>query len=444
MDDEEAYDSDSSSISFLDDHEAITANLGTRCTNKQIETLKYLRHVLRDNKLLRQRLELVEEELEKYQEFGEPIKPTKAIMPLKDRATSAQSQKNDLSTSPLAAQSFTENSESRMSEKDMNLAVQAQIANDIQEETAKLVETRKEMMIECSVEPMKVVEQQVLVQIVPDTTKKVVKVDTACQSEDLFNDKLKIKELEKQIGQLKLDHEKEKKSLGYQVFDLNETIKKLNEKIANLEKSVEISNEKYSESERNNMKLFQEANELRPLRQKLDLVRIENDRLYGELKNRQADIEDSNSKFLELTQSLNKTLAMLEDQKGVIADLEAENQKHLREKHLICQAKIDELASNCANLSEELSKRNAQIEVLTEVNREAEKQVERYKTDMKNFNFKEFVSMKRELNSLKQEREQRQASVVLLPSSGKNLTAEGGILPPINRDSVKKNSFQFF
>ncbi len=450
MDDEDGFDSDSSSISFLDDHENITANLGTRCTNKQIETLKYLRHVLRENKLLRQRLELVEEELERCHEFGweQPVKPANAIMPLKDRATSAQSQKNiDFFASPYTEKTY---SESRLSEKEASLAIQAQIVNEIQGETAKLVEPpRKELFIECSVEPMKIAaEPQVLVQIVPNNASPVKKVvDMACQSDDLFSDKLKIKELENQLGQSKLGHEKEKKSLGFQIHDLNEKVKKLEEKIVNLEKSVAIGNDKYGESERNNMKLSQEISELRPVRQKYELLKVENDRLYSELKNRQCDVDDSNSKFLELTQSLNKTLAMLEDQKSVIVSLEAANQRHLREKHLTCQAKIDELASNCANLSEELSKKSQQVEMLAEVNREAEKQVERYKADMKNFNFKEFVSMKRELNSLKQDREQRQASVVILPSTGKNSASEvGSILPPINKESAaaKKNSFQFF
>jgi chromosome segregation ATPase len=233
-----------------------------------------------------------------------------------------------------------------------------------------------------------------------------------------------------------------------QVGELNGRLKRSAEKLENMEKSVEISNTQYAESEKNNMKLMQELSEMRPLKQKYELLKIENDRLYSELRSRQLDVDDGNSKFLELTQSLNKALALLEDKKSVIGKLEAECERHAREKHLTCQAKIDELVSDCGLLREELAGKVRQVDVLTEASREAEKQVERYKADMKNFNFKEFVSMKRELNSLKQERERYAATMVALPagkssaSSGTSETAT--IFPPISKDSVKKTSFQFF
>ena len=54
-----------------------TSNFNSVYYSKQVETLKHLRQVLNENKILKKRLNLVESELEQYQDF-------KSIYPLKD------------------------------------------------------------------------------------------------------------------------------------------------------------------------------------------------------------------------------------------------------------------------------------------------------------------------------------------------------------------------
>ena len=363
---------------------------------------------------------MVETELEKYEEYGPLImhglNTAAKIMPLQDRATSAYEQ--IVSTKSV--------------ENETIFKLETPFVNEIKKEEELIEISEETKIIECKLDPMKVIEKNLA------EAKAKVKADKCCQSEDNLSDNLKIKELHNLIIQLKLDFDHEKKNLSYTIDDYSLKEKKMTETIENLENSLAVSNEKYSDSEKSILNLTQENSELHPLKQKVDLLQVENEQLFGELRTRQADVEDANNKFLDLTKSLNQSMRIIDDQKTLINDLEAENERHRREKHLACEQKIKELFSKCEELNEKLNSRIDQVEKLSASNSELEKQVERYKTDLKIFNFKEFVSMKRELNSLKQEKERHFASIVTMPNAKVD-----AVLPPI-KDKEKKNSFQFF
>lgn len=184
-----------------------------------------------------------------------------------------------------------------------------------------------------------------------------------------------------------------------------------------------------------------ENEELVEIKQKFDLMLVENEQLYSEMDLKQTQLNDSNKKFFELNESLNQSLDLVEKQKILIKSLEAENEKNLKEKHVICQQKISDLTAQCHEYKERLEKFEVENKSLNELLTDSNKQVERYKADLKNFNFKEFVSLKRELNSLKQEKERQFANKVTMPCS--NLKPESqSPLPPIK--PLNKNLFNFF
>ena len=121
--------------------------------------------------------------------------------------------------------------------------------------------------------------------------------------------------------------------------------------------------------------------------------------------------------------------------------LKYENERHLKEKHVICQQKINDLIIDNKCLKD-------RIEGLEPENRKLsndviifQKEIEKHEIDKKNFNFKEFVALKRELNMLKEERERQFANLVV-NQSNQNLTMQQTHLPPIK--PLKKNLFNFF
>jgi hypothetical protein len=425
--DEEENDfySDSSSNSYHDEFEhdkepVLNTNLNKRFENKQLETLKYLRHLLHENKMLRQRIEVTENELIKYEEYHKSF---------------LNSNSNKKKIMPLDVEIQTERQSARLDEifqlkqPIVNIIDDREIENE--EELEQLEEVKS---ISCSIVPVRDLESPLMKQ----------KNDKSCQIDDSsMNDKLKIKELSLEIENMKSSHRDEIENLNKIISDFRENFLVLSEKIENLEKNCEITNAKYSESEKKCLKLIEENQLIETLNQKIDLITAENQQLFSELKLRQNDLENTNSNFLDLTKTINESMRIIEEQKESILILEAENERHLREKHISCESKINELFALNEELNQILTKRNEKLDQLTLENQELEKQVVRYKSDLKNFNFKEFVSMKRELNALKQEKERMFANIVTLPSKEPPQQTPSP-LPPIKSENSKKNPNNFF
>lgn len=448
----EGYDSDNnddnasnSSYSLYDEPLDASANpsqmTNARFASKQIETLKYVRHLLRENKSLKLRLEIVEAELEKYEEFGPFYKAHRTnILPVNDKSTSALPQSYtpkptiDSENRPLSG--FDGKPDDIFCLKTPTSVSEKQMIEFRPDSSKKSIETN----------------QSDIRQIV-----QIAKSDKACQSETSVTMtvkpddgqlelKSKIKELQAQIEKLKVDHKKEINQLNSNVGDLSFKLKVATEKGENMDKNLQVTSDKLAEAERTVLKLLQENNELAKLKPKYEILGVENDQLYRELRQRKAELEDSNAKFLDLTKNLNENFRIISEQKASIGRLEAENERHVREKHIECESKINELKKTCSDLTERLDSKTQEVEKLHEVNESLEKNVERYKADMKNFNFKEFVSLKRELNSLKQERERHFANMVTTPPSNK--IESQPVLPPIKDKEVlvkpKNPSFNFF
>ena len=85
-----------------------------------------------------------------------------------------------------------------------------------------------------------------------------------------------------------------------------------------------------------------------------------------------------------------------------------------------------------------------QIDHINKLNLE----IDKLKLDQQNFNFKEFVNLKRELNCLKQEKERQFANDVCVAAAQQPNSISNAVvlaqqpLPPIKES--KKNYFKFF
>lgn len=86
MDDDFFSDDDSDDGSATFEMDDDSKNFGNLYEHKQVETLKFLRLTLNENKILKRRLHMVENELERYQDF-------KSFLPAEDRPHSNQSDK---------------------------------------------------------------------------------------------------------------------------------------------------------------------------------------------------------------------------------------------------------------------------------------------------------------------------------------------------------------
>lgn len=227
--------------------------------------------------------------------------------------------------------------------------------------------------------------------------------------------------------------------MNSKIKELNSKCEELSKKLEDSNKNLEISNEKLSDYLKSVIMLTQEKEELTSYKQKHDIILVENEHLYKELQTKQEHLDESNKKFFEISESLNQSLELIEKQKGLIKNLETENEKHLKDKHVVCQQKISELVAESNRYQEKANELEVDNQAMNETIVDLNKQLDRYKSDLKNFNFKEFVSIKRELNTLKQERERQFANAVTMPNASVQVQSP---LPPIKPS--KKNLFNFF
>jgi chromosome segregation ATPase len=180
-----------------------------------------------------------------------------------------------------------------------------------------------------------------------------------------------------------------------------------------------------------------------PLKRLIEFLKVENDQIGDYLKSTQLRLQEKEKLIEENNEKINNFNKIIEENQIVIKNLEAENEKHVKEKHIICQQNISDLIANCNKYKERIetleNENSKQTEKLTNLNQ----QIERYKQEQQNFNFKEFVNLKREVNLLKQERERKFADQVIQPNSiSSAVVLAQQPLPPIKEN--KKNLFKFF
>ena len=146
---EDEFYSDEDSSSSLSDNDSNVKTFGNLYQRKQVETLKFLRNVLKENKILKRRLNLMENELERYQEF-------KGFYPaVEDRASSIISTRSNedycVTTDDKECQTdnlvlTTENHYSKTPNESPNLAVLAEsiVQEVFQKSIESLVESKEE------------------------------------------------------------------------------------------------------------------------------------------------------------------------------------------------------------------------------------------------------------------------------------------------------------
>lgn len=421
MDDSYSFDDSTSSESETFDLKEEHFNFSRSYQNKQIETLKFLRQTLKVNKSLKNRLVLVESELEKYQEFG-PFNPLVQLAPLVDRATSV-----------AHTFDFIDDSSSSLKDK-LTEDKFCQIEID---ELPENVNEKNHFIQQRSLTPQVKIVEKVIEKYIENP--KVSTANKECQCEDI-KEKDKISDLHKEIQKLKVNHENEVKNLNSIIQEKSRKCDELNEHLVNLQNTHDVLTEKFAESQRNVLKLADENQTIKSLKQKLDLSLVENEQLYQDLQSKENILEAKRKDIVQLENDYKNQTKILEEQKVVINNLIIENEKHLKEKHIICQQKIIDLMAECDKLNQNISNLDSENKKKDELISTLSKQVERYKIEQQNFNFKEFVSIKRELNSLKQEKERQFANKVTTPTTINSVPQPP--LPPIKQS--KKSLFNFF
>lgn len=137
----------------------------------------------------------------------------------------------------------------------------------------------------------------------------------------------------------------------------------------------------------------------------------------------------------------------MEKQREKIEYLEMECEKHMNEKHVTCERRINELTDECQNNVGFIEAQKNELNVLHSQIDDLNNQLEKNKLEMKSFNFKEFIVLKRELAQLKQEKEKQFANTVSKQQAQhQNVAApqQPLPLPPIKELKQKQPLFKFF
>jgi chromosome segregation ATPase len=249
--------------------------------------------------------------------------------------------------------------------------------------------------------------------------------------------------LYKEINHLKIEHEKDLDQLNSSISELRSECDELKQSLLSYKKSQEVLNEKLNESHKRNMLLINENEQLTEFRKKNEYLFVEKEQMSIDLEVKQAELVQKHKQISELNERLAEERNKVDEQEKELEHLKAECDKMRKEKHVQCQMRIHELTIESMNQKERLTlleeENSKNIKLVDNLN----KQIERLKIEMQSFNFKEFVSLKRELNSLKLEKERHFADQVTTPPNANQTPASNPPLPPI-KQQAKKNLFNFF
>lgn len=447
-------DSDGGSVTF--EMEDDSKNFGTLYEHKQVETLKFLRLTLNENKILKRRLHMVENELERYQDF-------KSILPAEDRPDSNQSINDDflLTTDDKECQTEGVYEEPKPIKPKTPTPVQTPIPktppviivsenSDVKSViSAKSVESLTMVTDINESSPEKEDDSELEQYQMPE----VIKFDKEVQCDP------EIVAIEKSDSNLSAAMEglmREKKMLNEQIEgfhqkikDLKHNNKSLMEKYDAMMTSHELTNELLNES-KCEIEVLKETNaQLEDFKSRVGLIEVENNELRERIVRNDTHVNSKNDEITKLTETvavLTGNFNIMEKQREKIEYLEMECEKHMNEKHVTCDRRISELTDECQNnigfieaQKNELNVQRSQIDDLSN-------QLEKNKLEMKSFNFKEFIVLKRELAQLKQDKEKQFATSVSKQQAQPSVSAapQPLPLPPIKELKQKQPLFKFF
>jgi len=468
-----------------------TSNFNSVYYSKQVETLKHLRQVLNENKILKKRLNLVESELEQYQDF-------KSIYPLKDlnnfEADSSLSEIDD---------NLLKTTEDKDCQTDSNIIItiptsstptppipahiehstpiivsnhRSESSSDLKiinkEESSQFILNKIEPITQAcqtdntnnnnnndEIKPNKTnkvskKKQNVTFEVESPTTPattsscKTDKIDETTQTENDILYVKQIDQLKEEILLLNQLKENELTHLNSTNLELKIELENLKQKNETLTQDYDVISNKFNEYRLDNM---DGEHELVLLRERNVEVLYGMDQLEKTIKSKDSLIESKQNEIELLKENnriLKETNKLIDEQHKQIEYLLAENDRHLKEKHVICQQKISELTNECNSYAEFIKTQNNemknQIDHINKLNLE----IDKLKLDQQNFNFKEFVNLKRELNCLKQEKERQFANDVCVAAAQQPNSISNAVvlaqqpLPPIKES--KKNYFKFF
>ena len=441
---EESSESDEDSFELRDEDKR---NFSKIHQNNQILTLRTLRQTLRQNKSLKHRLNILESELDRYQNFGS-FSPLMGDMGKKRSQPSADERDNF----DFDGEITKEDLEGKLEEiSNLDIETHKKLTHDqycqfdidlIRENTALKQEKVDELnfLIKKSQTPdIKIIEKIVEKYV---EHPKPLTFSIECQTDEYIQDASKLLEFNKKIQNLETTHKSEMEKLKQILNEANIKLEETSGSLNVLQASYDLIALKLADSSRNAMKLTDENQGLKGVKQELQQSQILNEQMYQDLQSKENELETKRKHLAEMIEKFEICNKTIEEHNQLIKKLQIDNEKHIKEKHLICQQKISELESE----NEQLKDRIAELEVAKEKQADTidnlTKQIERYKIEQQNFNFKEFVALKRELNSLKQEKERHFASVVTTPKSSDVNSSPTNPLPPIKES--KKNLFKFF
>lgn len=411
----------------------LSSEFDSQLKNNQIETLLSLRACLRENKALRKRLVVVEGELEKFQGYRAP----NVILPLRDQSTSTMEQA--LIMIPPSIEPTSRIASSPVPARKLSSPC-VKSPGPFKSTTDKGVQVKLE-----SVPPtpeIRIVKETVYVKEIIDpseSTRVIERNDEASQTDDDFTDKIRIVELTRQIDSINKKLNEERAEFSKRLNEKEAEIGDLKSGISDLNRQRDVSNEKLNEANKTILKLTDEAQKLDALRTNEMMLRVENGQLVRECAERQRLLNEANEKFVELGETHGQTLAVVERQRERIEKLEEDVQNESN----AAAAKLEVLAVEIKEARASASVQEAENRRLKELIDEMNKHIERYKQDLKNFNFKEFVTMKRELNALRQEKERHFVNIAAQNNNNAAAAAQATPpLPPIK--PTKNNIFNFF
>ena len=438
MIEDEFYSDEDSSSSLSDNDSNPTKTFGNLYQRKQVETLKFLRNVLKENKILKRRLNLMENELERYQEF-------KGFYPaVEDRASSIISNRSNedycVTTDDKECQtdilvSITENHLSRTPIESPNLAVaESLVQEDFQKSTESLAECNEKPLFVNTITELK--EE-------PVQEKLVHKVDKASQCDKKQPVNVNA-DLIDEFDCYKLEKEEEINALNQNILQLKVNNKQLMEKYNSVMKSHEMTNMLLNEFKLEVETLKDQLKEINNLKIKIGLLSAENEQL-GQNK---AELELLMDKKKVEIENLNETLMVLngnfiimDRQREKIEFLESENEKWLNEKHVECEKRIDDLTNECQSHVDFIEVQKNELRQLHVILGDLSEELDKTKKEMKSFNFKEFILLRRELAQLKQEKEKLFANEMKNQAATAVPSSQQALLPPIKEN---KQMFKFF
>lgn len=464
-DDSESGDSTGSFTDRDRDLDYESKDFGSIYENKQVETLKFLRLTLRENKILKRRLHIVENELERYQDF-------KTLLPaIDDRPASDDSDKID--------DKFLITTDDKECQVELITSDAERIGSgETKTPVSKTPEAKQSQMIVITESSMvKSVESFTQITDMTEANEKeddseleiyqipeVLKLDKACQcevepqketshtesdmTEVMDSLKLENEELEEEKNNLKLETE----NLHQKIRELKVNNKNLMEKYDTVMSSHEITNGLLSEAKSQLMVMKENNDQLEEYKSRYGLLQAENDELNKENVHIQIKLKDKIDELEKMNATitvLSENFEIMEQQRQKIDFLEAECEKHANEKHIECEKKINDLTQECQNHAGFIEAQKNELKTLNSKVVDLNQQMEKNKVELQSFNFKEFIQLKRELAQLKQEREKQFAVSMAKKQQQKEAAAiqaptQPLPLPPIKDLNQKQPHFKFF